>query len=192
MRDTRVVYKHVETAELVPDALCRGDGCLIRDVELGGTRIRSDALRGCLSMPEVARPDDHGEAARCEILCDLKTDSFVGSGDKGDGFVLHSNLLLWINVYGNSTNPKLWIKRMSNSLPVTGAERAPEDRRGAPGLAARLKVRMNSRACGLTSSVERPAPAVTIGSIELTVTPRGPSSFAKTSTKKRGAILLPL
>ena len=44
-------------------------------------------------MPEVARPDEHGEAVRREILRDLKTDSFVGPGDQGDGFVLHSNLL---------------------------------------------------------------------------------------------------
>jgi hypothetical protein len=36
---------------------------------------------------------EHGEAVRREILCDLKTDSFVSPG-QGDGFVLHSNLLL--------------------------------------------------------------------------------------------------
>src|SRR6266511_3411437 len=58
MRDGRVVHQHVETAELVPDALCRGgDGGLIRDVELEGAGIRSDALRGSLPTLEVARPD---------------------------------------------------------------------------------------------------------------------------------------
>ena len=43
-----------------------------------------------------------------------------------------------------------------------------------------------------TAPVERLAPSVMIGTMELTVTPRGPSSFAKSSTQRRGAILLPL
>jgi hypothetical protein len=43
-------------------------------------------------MLEVARPDEHGEAVGCEALRDFTTDSFVGPGDQGDGFVLHSNL----------------------------------------------------------------------------------------------------
>jgi hypothetical protein len=30
-----------------------------------------------------------------EILCDLKTDSLISPGDQGDGFVLHSYLLLY-------------------------------------------------------------------------------------------------
>ena len=52
MRDARVVHEHVETAELVPDALRRGgDGDLIRDIELEATGIRSDALRGRLPIP---------------------------------------------------------------------------------------------------------------------------------------------
>ena len=50
-------------------------------------------------MLEVARPDEHGEAVRREILRYLKTDSFVGPGDQGDGFVLHSNLLFCIDVW---------------------------------------------------------------------------------------------
>jgi hypothetical protein len=55
MRDGCVVHEHIETAELVPDPLCRGgDGGLIRDVELEGAGIRSDALRGRLSMVEIA------------------------------------------------------------------------------------------------------------------------------------------
>jgi hypothetical protein len=83
-----------ESAELVPDALCRGgDGGLVRDVELEGTGIRSDALRGRLPMLEVARPDEHGGTVRREILRDLKTDSFVSPRDQGDGLVVHSNLL---------------------------------------------------------------------------------------------------
>ena len=97
MRDAGVVDEHVETAELVPDALRGGgDGGLIRDVELERAGIRSDALRGRLAMLEVARPDEHGEAVRREILRDLKTDSFVGPGHQGDGFVVHSYLLCCI------------------------------------------------------------------------------------------------
>jgi hypothetical protein len=88
MRDARVVHEQVETAELLSEALCGGgNGGLIRDVELEGAGIRSDALRGRLPMFEVARPDEHGEAARREILRDLKTDAFVGPGDQGDGVV---------------------------------------------------------------------------------------------------------
>src|SRR5262249_11686126 len=90
MRDACVVHEHVETAELVSDALCRiGYGGVIRNVELEGASIRSDALRGRLPMLEAARPDEHGEGVPREILRDLKTDSFVGPGDQGDGFVLH-------------------------------------------------------------------------------------------------------
>lgn len=94
MRDARIVHERVKTPELVPDALCRGgDRGLICDVALEGSGIRSDALRGLLPILEVARPDGHGEAMRREIFRDLKTYSFVGPGNKGDGFVLHDNLL---------------------------------------------------------------------------------------------------
>jgi hypothetical protein len=97
VRYARVVDEHIETAELAADALCRGgDGILIRDVELEGAGIRSDALRGRLPFLEIARPDEHGEAVRREILRDLKTDSFVGPGDQGDGFVLHIVILSFL------------------------------------------------------------------------------------------------
>src|SRR5882724_4037779 len=47
MRDGRVVHEHVQTAELLPDVLRRGgDRGLIRDVELEGAGVRSDAFRG--------------------------------------------------------------------------------------------------------------------------------------------------
>jgi hypothetical protein len=82
MRDARVVHEHVEMAELVPNALCRGnDRGLIRDVELESAGIGSDALRGRFPMLEIARSDEHGEAVRRKILRDLKTDCFVGPGD---------------------------------------------------------------------------------------------------------------
>lgn len=69
MRNARVVHQHVETAKLVAYARRRGgDGALIGDVELDGTRVRPDALRGRLPILEVARPDEHGEAVRREIL----------------------------------------------------------------------------------------------------------------------------
>ena len=104
MRDGRVVHQDVETAELVPDALCRGgDGGPIRDVELERASIRSDALRGRLPRPEVARPDEHGEAVRREILGDLKTDSFVGPGNQGDGFVLHGSMPHSCDVFVDTT-----------------------------------------------------------------------------------------
>jgi len=103
VRDGRVVHQHVETAELVPDALCRGgDGGLIRDVELEGAGIRSNALRGRLPTLEVARPDKHGEAARREILRYLKTNSSIGPGDQGDGFVLHSKSPVCIDVWSTA------------------------------------------------------------------------------------------
>jgi hypothetical protein len=34
-----------------------------------------------------------------EILCDLKTDSLISPGDQGDGFVLHSHLLISSNCW---------------------------------------------------------------------------------------------
>jgi hypothetical protein len=41
---------------------------------------------------EVARPDQHSEALRDEILCDLKTDSLIGPDDQGDAPILHVDL----------------------------------------------------------------------------------------------------
>ena len=35
-------------------------------------------------MLKVARPNEHGEAARREIFRYLKTDSFIGPGDQSD------------------------------------------------------------------------------------------------------------
>ena len=94
MRDGRVVHEHVEAADVVANALRRGgDRSLIRDVELEYASLCSDAFRGRLPMRKAARPDQHGESVRREILCDLKTDSFVSPGDQGDGFVRHSDLL---------------------------------------------------------------------------------------------------
>ena len=98
MRDARIVHEHVETAELIPNAFCRGrDRGLICDVELKGVGIRSDALRRRFPMGKVARPDEHGEAVRRKVLRDLKTDPLVGPGNQGNWFVLHSNLLLGVD-----------------------------------------------------------------------------------------------
>ena len=54
--------------------------------------VRPNLLGRGLAALEIARPDQHGEAVRHEILCDLKTDSLIGPGDQGDGFVLHGDL----------------------------------------------------------------------------------------------------
>jgi len=71
MRDGRVVHEHVQTAELLPDALRRGgDRGLIRDVELEGAGVRSDVFRGRFPVLKVARPDEHDEALRHESLRD--------------------------------------------------------------------------------------------------------------------------
>jgi hypothetical protein len=40
-------------------------------------------------MIEVARPDEHGEAMRREVLRDLKAESPIGPGDEGDALVVH-------------------------------------------------------------------------------------------------------
>jgi hypothetical protein len=72
VRDAGIVDEHVEPVELVPDALrCGGDGGLVGDVELDCASIPADAFRGRLSVLEVARPDEHGEAVDCEVLGDL-------------------------------------------------------------------------------------------------------------------------
>jgi len=44
---------------------------------------------------------------------------------------------------------------------------------------------------GLTSALKTPAPSVAVGRIEFTVTPLAPISFASTSRRNCGAILLP-
>jgi hypothetical protein len=86
VRDAGVVDEHVETAELVLDALCcSGDAGLIRDVELDGSGIRADALRSRLPALEVARPDEDGEAVRREIRRDLKADSLLAPVTRATG-----------------------------------------------------------------------------------------------------------
>ncbi len=100
MRDARIVHEHVETAELKADTLCRSvDGGLICDVELEGARVRSDAFRSLLPILKAARPNEYDEAMCREFFGNLKTDSFVGPGNQGDGFILHlKNLLSCIEV----------------------------------------------------------------------------------------------
>src|ERR1700733_16209251 len=69
-----------------------GDRSLIRHVELERMGVRPDLLGRSLAARKIARPDQHSEALRCEILRDLKSDPLVGPGDQGDGFILHSHL----------------------------------------------------------------------------------------------------
>jgi hypothetical protein len=42
---------------------------------------------------EIARTDHDSEVLRGQILCDLEADPLIGTGDQGDGFILHGNLL---------------------------------------------------------------------------------------------------
>ena len=103
IRDGRVVDEHVEAAKLLADALRRGgDRSLIRHVELERVGVRPDLLGRGLAPLEIARPDQHGEAVRCEILCDLKSDPLIGPGDQGDGFILHGHLHPSIAVLANA------------------------------------------------------------------------------------------
>ncbi len=105
VRDGCVLDEHVETAKLLANALRRGgDRSLNRHVELERVGVRPDLPGRGLAALEIARPDQHSEAVRGEILCDLKTDSLIRPGDQGDGFILHSDLLRVGNVL--SGNPK--------------------------------------------------------------------------------------
>lgn len=75
----------VEATEFGPNAIrARGNGCLIRYVELDGASIRSDALGRHLAEFEVARADQDGQAAGREVFRNLQTDSFVRPGHEGD------------------------------------------------------------------------------------------------------------
>ncbi len=92
--DRRVLHEDVEAAELVANARRRGgDRGVIRHVELERVGVRADLLGRGLPALEIARPDQHKEAVRDEVFCDLKTDALIGPGDEGDGFVLHHDLL---------------------------------------------------------------------------------------------------
>jgi len=95
VRDACVIHEDVETTEFVPNALgSGGDGGLIYYVKSKRAGIWPHALRGRLTMLDVSRPDDHGEAARREILRYLKTDSFISPCDQGDGFVVQRKIFL--------------------------------------------------------------------------------------------------
>jgi hypothetical protein len=94
IRDGRILDENVEAAELVADALCRGgDRSPIRYVELERVGVPPNLLGGSLAALEIARPHKHSEAVCHEILRDLQTYSLISSGDQGDGFVPHGNLL---------------------------------------------------------------------------------------------------
>ncbi len=81
------------SADLTLDALnCGGDGGQIRDVELERAGVSVDRPGRSIAVLEIARPEQHSEAVRREILRNLKTDSLISPGDQGDGFALHGNL----------------------------------------------------------------------------------------------------
>jgi hypothetical protein len=46
-----------------------------------GMRVRSGLPGRGLAAIEIARSNQHREVMRHEILCDLKTNSLIGSGD---------------------------------------------------------------------------------------------------------------
>jgi hypothetical protein len=84
--------KHVEAAKLFAGALRgSGDRSLIRHVELERVGVRVNFPSRSRAALEIARPHQHREAVRREILCDLKTDSLISSGDQGDRFFLHGS-----------------------------------------------------------------------------------------------------
>src|SRR4029077_3676058 len=90
VRNSRIVDEHVETAKLLADALRRrGDRSRIRHVELKRPGVRPNLLGRSLAALKIARTDQDCETVCYEILCDLKTDSLIGPGDQGYGFVLH-------------------------------------------------------------------------------------------------------
>ena len=92
----RTVIDRAHTEYPAIEMVADDDG-LVLQMGVGSSRPSSkalirDALRGRLSVLEVARPMSTVKPRGREILRDLTTDSFVGPGDQGDGFVLHSNL----------------------------------------------------------------------------------------------------
>jgi hypothetical protein len=93
IRDSRVLDEYVEAAKLRADALRRGgDRRPIRHVELERDGAGPNPLGRDLAALEIARPDQHSESVRRELLCDLKTDSLIRPGDQGDAFVVHAIL----------------------------------------------------------------------------------------------------
>jgi hypothetical protein len=93
--DRSVVDEDVESAECLVDPCHSGiDRSLIRHIDLDGMNIRGEVLRGRLASFSVARAEQHGEAARREVGYDLKPDTLVGTGNKGDAGVGHDVFLL--------------------------------------------------------------------------------------------------
>ena len=67
---------------------------MIRHVEPERDGARPNLPGRGLAALEIARPDQHSDAVRHEFLCNLKSDSLIGSRDHGDAFVLHKVLFL--------------------------------------------------------------------------------------------------
>ena len=92
MRNACVVHQHVEATQFITNTFrCRSNGGLIGYVELDRAGIAFDVFCSLLALFQIARPDEHAEAACRKVLRDLKTDYLIGPGDQGDGFVLHNH-----------------------------------------------------------------------------------------------------
>ena len=63
---------------------CTHRRCVSESSTVASVGILCNVLCSYLSLFEVARPDEHGEAALSKILRDLKSDSLVGPSDQGN------------------------------------------------------------------------------------------------------------
>jgi hypothetical protein len=58
-----------------------------------GAGSAADALGGGFTPFEVARAEQHGQAASGELFGDLESDAFVCPGDQGDAVFMHALVL---------------------------------------------------------------------------------------------------
>jgi hypothetical protein len=94
--------------------------------------IRPNIFGSCLAAREIARPDQHSEAVRHEILCDLKTDSLIIRDDASAYFTAHgitwhqhanhalSSQVTCLNfLMPLATRPKLLASVIGNALGIS-------------------------------------------------------------------------
>lgn len=108
IRNRGILDEQVEPAELGADAFggssYRG---VVSHVELYGCRAGADPGGGGLSLREIARADEDGDAVRNEFFGDLQADTLVGAGYEGNARMRHNRFLRSIACHGTCACPIL-------------------------------------------------------------------------------------
>src|SRR5262249_13593472 len=154
------------------------------DIQLDEPHVEPFAREGrrCLTAAcRIPCPKQDHDPRLGHPACDFEADAFVGARHERHR-LLHRSAPPLSNRCWPLTNEERSLAKYSAASAASFTD--PMRALGRYAFAA-------ARYEGSTPCPKIPAPSVAVGRMELTVTPRGPSSFASTSTKYCPKILLP-